>query len=157
MNWIRHTQCADGVTLIDSVISILVYSVSAFVVTLVFVHITNVLNLQSTATTLTYRLRALQQMATAEGTYTQIRMSIYSPTYRVFQGTYLLGSYSFAPGVDYYDGYLHMSSGNFLYDILGNGQMAGKVQLVSAGLEEDLQLYMGSGYVTLGAVHHEPH
>lgn len=139
-------------TLIDTLVGLAILACTTSLVVTVSLRMVDALNLQSTATSLVYRLRYLQQMAETKDTYTQARMSIYSPTYTTYEGTHPLSSYSFASGVHYHDGYLQMSTGNFLYDTLGDAQMAGVMRLISGTREEDVKLYMGSGWQTMEGI-----
>ncbi len=142
----------SGLTLIETVVGLAILALTTGLVVTASLRMVDALNLQSTATSLVYRLRYLQQLAQTKDVYTQARMASYSPTYTTYEGTNRLNTYSFAPGVNYHDGYLQMPTGNFLYDSFGNAQMAGVLRLTAAGKEEDINLYMGCGWQTMGGI-----
>lgn len=144
-----------GFTLLEVVLATTVTVIATSAVTIAFRHTMTVVNLEGTATRLVYQLRYLQEVARTEGIYGQIRMSLYTPEYQTYQGTTRLGMYSFSPGVHYADGYLQMPTGDFLYNVLGDGQMAGRVRLVSGDDEQDVALYMGSGWQALEGIQRE--
>ncbi|MCL6548769.1 MAG: prepilin-type cleavage/methylation domain-containing protein [Alicyclobacillus sp.] len=108
------------------------------------------LELADTSLVLLSHLRYAQAAAEANDTYAYVRFAMYSPFYQTYVGTRQVDAVSFAPGVQYKDGYLQLSTGTVLYDALGNAQVGGVVRLVSGQEEMDVRLFLGSGLQSMG-------
>lgn len=107
--------------------------------------------LMHTQEVLTYDLRLSQQSAQTIGSYTRVWLSMYSPNYKVFNGPTLIRNCQFDPGVNYRDGYLQLTTGQIIFDQLGNAQVGGVIRLVNEHEEAHINLYLGSGLVTVPA------
>lgn len=140
----------DGFGLLDTITAVGVCAIAFAGVAAVSVHLVEQTRLDTTAWTLLNQLRFVQTLASTSQTYGAVWLDKFDTRYRLTYGIRPLASYSFAPGIQYVDGYLQLNDARIFYDDLGDAQAAGKVRLTDGRDERDINLYMGTGLQSAG-------
>jgi len=138
-----------GLTLIDTVVVLFLTGLFMALSIPYGIHLVSHQYLIHTQEVLAYDLRLSQQSAQTLGSYARVRLSMYSPEYKVYNGSVMIMSRHFDPGVNYRDGYLQLTTGQIIFDQVGNAQVGGVIRLVNDHEESHINLYLGSGLVTV--------
>lgn len=148
----RHFRPGDhgGFSLLEVMVVLSLSAISVVMLTGSLVSLERGMALRATASTLLAQLRAMQNLASTSDTFTEVWLDPYDTGYRLLQGTQTLESDAFALGVNYVDGYLQLPVHVISYDNLGNAQVAGVIRLTDGQREDDVRLYMGTGWQTGG-------
>ncbi|WP_041695247.1 pilus assembly FimT family protein [Alicyclobacillus acidocaldarius] len=141
-----HRQDQGGFSLLEVMVVLSLYAVSVVMLTGSLVSLERGMALRATASTLLAQMRSMQNLASTSDTFTEVWLDPYDTGYRLLQGTQTLESDAFALGVNYVDGYLQLPAHVISYDNLGNAQVAGVIRLTDGQREDDLHLYMGTGW-----------
>ncbi|WP_062308751.1 pilus assembly FimT family protein [Alicyclobacillus sendaiensis] len=139
-----------GFSLLEVMMVVSISTISIAMLTGCLVSLERGMALRATAFTLLAQMRAMQNLASTSDTFTMVWLDPYDTGYRLLQGTQTLESDAFAVGVNYVDGYLQLPVHVISYDNLGNAQVAGVIRLTDGQREDDVRLYMGTGWQTGG-------
>jgi len=142
----------NGFTLLEVMVSLTILAIMTAIAVPSSLRFVSFSRLTYTQQALYASLQLMQDTAQKNGQFAQVRASLYTPYYALYEGTTWFRSRTFLPGVQYHDGYLQMNTGQFTYDVLGDSQIAGTIRLVSDGAEKDIHLFMGTGYFTVGGM-----
>jgi len=148
----RHRRLGDhaGFSLLEVMVILALSTISIAMLTGALVSLERGMALRATASQLLAQMRAMQNLASTSDTFAEVWLDPYDTGYRLVQGTQTLESDSFALGVNYVDGYLQLPVHVISYDNLGNAQAAGVIRLTDGQHEDDVHLYMGTGWQTGG-------
>lgn len=142
-----------GFTLIELLVSLVIFTLLSATAIPISLHLIDYQNLDETTNVLVERMRYSQSLAEICGSATVVRLAPFAPSYQLWQGTNITNFFSFAPDVNYKDGYLQMETGRITYDMMGGSEVSGVVRLMADHSERDIELYMGSGLqVNLGVL-----
>ncbi|WP_054969670.1 prepilin-type N-terminal cleavage/methylation domain-containing protein [Alicyclobacillus ferrooxydans] len=146
---LRENNNEKGFTFLELIGTLFILSIFVTTTLLVGQAWLTKASLTATSIRLIEDLRYAQAGALASGHAWSVQLSKYTPDYTILNGTTPISRVTFASGVNYYHGYLQMTSGRVSYDPSGNAQESGVVRLESGALETDITLYMGSGLQSL--------
>lgn len=137
----------QGFTLLEMLMTTLLTTVVLAVALPLSLRFLGFQNLLFTRQTLLCNFRLAQSGAQASGVYWNVRLANYYPEYWLFQSVRQVNYITFRPQVNYKLGYLQLQSNNIIFDVSGNAQVAGAIQLTTNQDEADIHLYMGTGLI----------
>lgn len=140
-----------GFSLLELSVAMFLTLISLAVLLPICARALSVQQLVGTRELLVDNLRLTQELGQTSGTFGAVRLAKYAPTYGTYVGGRQLSYVQFAPGVNYVDGYLQMTTGALTYDQLGNCQVSGVIRLTDGRTELDIDVYMGVGLQALGS------
>ncbi len=145
---LRRMTSANGFSLLETMLAILLSSVFIAATVPSFLHLTQFFRVIGTRQSLLWDLRYAQSIGESLGHYGEVRMAPYSPYYSVYSGAEFLQTIRFMPGVNYTEGALHLPNAYVHYDDEGNSVTGGTIRLQSGERELDINLYQDAGLQT---------
>jgi type II secretory pathway pseudopilin PulG len=141
---------ADGFTLLELLIIILILSVMMGMAMIGVRRALSFSRLQSYAWQMVQDIRSCQQDAVATGVYHEVRFDVYRPNYWIWDGRKVVRTVNAAPDIVYFYGVLGLPNRHLRFEPTGNVSESGTIVLGDAFTDRlRLTIYLQTGVVVV--------